>query len=389
MLQKIRIIVSEMSKRVLLCSPYGNGDNVVVGGIAVWGRNVISYSKSIDSPIEIIPVSFDRHSYIGNSASLLARLYRGVIELSKAMKTSILYIEKGKIDVVHICTSASFSLIKDYILIKKAKKRNVKTVVHFHFGRIPELSKSKNWEWKLLKKVVNLADKVITMDMNSYETLKKNGFQNVDYCPNPISLQILNFIYDVRPKVEKQSNKIVFVGHVLPTKGVFELVQACSQIENVEVHIIGKAVPAVSSELERIAIDKNDGKWMKLRGELSHDKVIEEMLSASVFVLPTYTEGFPNVILESMACACSIVTTPVGAIPEMIDANSNNPCGILVPVGDVASLRDAIVAVLNDVQLAREYAKRAERKVRQEYSMDKIWMHLENIWINITSEEIV
>lgn len=370
-----------MSKRVLLCSPYGNGDNAVVGGIAIWGRNVISYSKSVDTPIDIIPVSFDRHSYIGDRASLLVRLYSGVKELSKAVKTSISYIEEGKIDVVHICTSASFSLLKDYILIKTAKKRNVKTVVHFHFGRIPELSKSKNWEWKLLKKVVSLADKVVTIDMGSYETLRKNGFQNVDYCPNPLSLHILDFIDDIRPKVEKQPNKIVFVGHVLPTKGIFELVKACSQIDDVEVHIIGKAEPAVRGELEHLAFNKNDGKWMILRGELSQDKVIEEMLSSSVFVLPTYTEGFPNVILESMACACPIVTTPVGAIPEMFDANSSEPCGILVPVRDVDSLRDAIETMLNDVQTAGEYGKRAERKVRQEYSMDKVWQHLEDIWI--------
>ena len=229
--------------------------------------------------------------------------------------------------------------------------------------------------------VAKLTDKALTMDMRSYETLKKNGFQNVDYCPNPLSLQSLNFIDDIRSKVAKQPNKIVFVGHVLPTKGIFELVKACLQIDDVEVHIIGKAEPAVRSELEHLAFNKNDGKWMILRGELSQDKVIEEMLSASVFVLPTYTEGFPNVILESMACACPIVTTPVGAIPEMFDANSSEPCGMLVPVRDVDSLRDAIETMLNDVQTAGEYGKRAERKVRQEYSMDKVWQHLEDIWI--------
>ena len=386
MLQKIRIIVSEMSIRVLLCSPYGYGDNSVIGGIAIWGRNIVSYSKSIDTSIDIVPVSFDRHSYIGDRTSLIKRLYTGVKELSKAVKTSISYIEAEKVDVVHICSSASFSLLKDYVLVKKAKKKNVKTVVHFHFGRIPELSKSRNWEWKLLQRVVKLADKVITMDMSSYGTLRKHGFQNVDYCPNPVSLQILDFIENKRINIKRQPNKIVFVGHVLPTKGVFELVEACSQIKNVNVHIIGKAESAVRTELERLIIDKYGKEWLNLWGELSHDKVIEEMLSSSVFVLPTYTEGFPNVILESMACACPIVTTPVGAIPEMLDANSSEPCGILVPVGNVDSLRNAIITMLDNGQVADAYAKRAEQKVRQEYAMDKVWKRLENIWISLISD---
>ena len=44
----------------------------------------------------------------------------------------------------------------------------------------------------------------------------------------------------------------------------------------------------------------------------------KDYAQADLFVFPSYSEGFPNVILESMAAGCAIVTTNVGAIPQML-----------------------------------------------------------------------
>jgi glycosyltransferase involved in cell wall biosynthesis len=60
----------------------------------------------------------------------------------------------------------------------------------------------------------------------------------------------------------------------------------------------------------------------------------------AIFVLPTYTEGFPNVILECMASGCPIITTPVGAIPDMLQFGSTQACGACVDVKDVQGLKN-------------------------------------------------
>ena len=68
------------------------------------------------------------------------------------------------------------------------------------------------------------------------------------------------------------------------------------------------------------------------------------LLSASdVFVLPSYTEGFPNVIIEAMAMGKPIIATSVGAIPEMLDEG----CGVVVPPKDADSLQKALQKVCN------------------------------------------
>lgn len=69
-----------------------------------------------------------------------------------------------KPDVMHLCTSASLGLLKDFLLLRLASHKNIKKVLHLHFGRVPDLVKKNNWEWKLLSKVLKMSDKVIAMD---------------------------------------------------------------------------------------------------------------------------------------------------------------------------------------------------------------------------------
>ena len=110
------------------------------------------------------------------------------------------------------------------------------------------------------------------------------------------------------------------------------------------------------------------------------EKTINEMLSCDVFVLPTYTEGFPNVILESMACGCAIVTTPVGAIPEMLEEENGKRYGILVEPKKAQELKEGIEAMLNDETLKAECRKNVQQRVNERYNIDAVWRQMLNIW---------
>ena len=141
--------------------------------------------------------------------------------------------------------------------------------------------------------------------------------------------------------------------------------------------MMGKGPSEVISDLKARAGSNNE-EWLSITGARPYHEVISAMLSCSVFVLPTYIEGFPNVIIESMACGCPIVTTDVGAIPELLDLDNNN--GILVKPKQVKELRDAIIRLLNDKQYAAFCGRNAQRRVNEFYSMSKVWEQLVNIW---------
>lgn len=367
---------------LLLCSPYLQLPGIIPGGINVWANNILKYRETIESDIHVIPVSFDRRNYVSVDSNIFKRMYLGVKEYFSAIKEATQKMDSEKPDVMHVCTSASISLTKDIILVNAARKRHIKSAVHFHFGRIPELAQKKNWEWKLVKKVVESADAVVTMDMKSYGTLTGLGYKNIHYCPNPLSMAIIDRIQKDKGTVERIPCKLLFVGHVLPSKGVYELVNACKQFDGIELHIIGRAEEPVRSELLQIASEKDDGSWLKMRGEMPHDEVLREMMSASAFVFPSYTEGFPNVMLEAMACGCPIVTTTVGAIPEMLDIEHGFNYGICVEPQNMQAFADGLRQMLSDPAYASACAERAEKRVNEMYAVPVVWEQLSNIWRN-------
>lgn len=362
------------SINVLLCSPKVDG----VGGISRWTGHVLNYYQNItEKKINIIFYKTNKQIIYSNTP-LLIRLIIGIVSYVPFIIGLLKQLRINKIHIVHLSSSASLGLIRDYIVLKIARKKGVKSVIHFHFGRFPEIYKLRNWEYKLIDKVINLANKVIVLDNQSYNTLSKFGYSNVELIPNPLSPIIQEYIHNHQSTI-REERKILFAGHVVETKGIFELINSCKEIPNIKVKIIGHINDSMKSKIITIAGDSCD-KWLDIAGEKNFETTIKEMLSAGIFILPSYTEGFPNVIVESMACGCPIVTTKVGAVPEMLDIENGENYGLCVEPKNVTQLKEAILRMLNDREFALLCGLNAKKRVNDLYSMPTIWKKLESIW---------
>jgi glycosyltransferase involved in cell wall biosynthesis len=360
--------------KVLLAAPFGKD----TGGIARWTEHILSYYQQHKDDVDLDLLSTGRKDVGRLLTNKFMRIQKGISAYLYILKEQSRMMKKKQYDVMHMTSSASFGLFKDYLMLKKARKKNVRTIIHFRFGRIPELYKINNWEWKMLKRVVELSDKVIVLDEKSYASLHTAGFNNVLKLPNPISPRVLALIEksDLR---ERKARTVLFVGHCYWDKGIKELIMACKEIPNIKVIMMGGIEEEVADYLRNLS---NNEDWLDIKGESSYEEVIIAMMSCGVFVLPTYTEGFPNVILESMACGCPIVTTDVGAIPEMLDIENGMNCGVCVKPRDVEMLKKGILKMLEDVEYARRCGDSARQRVNSLYSMPKVWNDLVDIWNN-------
>lgn len=363
--------------KILFCSPCDSDPAIIVGGINVWARTILGYYNTIKSDVVVEPISFDRRCDVKRDTGLIRRLYYAMKEYPTPIQEAKKALKRKDYDMVHIVTSASLSLIKDLVLIRFAHKYGARAVVHFHFGRTPELLKSDGWESKLIKRVLKKVDASIAMDKKSFDALNDAGYKNVYYLPNPITDSIIEKAEKDGKQIRRFPGKILYVGQVLPTKGVFELVEACKSIEGIQLHIVGKAQEAIIENLKNIIGEYGDR--ILIRGAMDRDSVFKELLSSELFILPSYSEGFPNVVLEAMACHCPIIATNVGAIPEMLNVEGE-ACGICIKPKDVDSIKMAIRLVLGNKDQAAVFADRAFERVKDQYSVSVIWKQLVDVW---------
>lgn len=368
--------------KILLCAPLKAES---ASGITIWYHHMMNYFNEFLSRGEVqIDSLSDEGIGVTHRLSFFMRLVNGYKSYAPFLKKLKKTLEENKYDEIHLCTSASYSLIKDIISIQIAHKYSTKAVIHFHFGRIPSIMQSNNWERKMLQKVLTTADGVIVIDKSSLQALKDAGYNNAYYLPNPLA-PIVEVKIESLQSVERNNKYILFVGHVIKSKGVEELILACSKIKGVQLVMFGTVNDEYKNKLVNLA-GPNHSQWLDLRGQVPYDIVLEEMKKCGVFVLPTYTEGFPNVIIESMACGCPIITTPVGAIPDMLNINSGEPCGVCVPVKDTMELTKAILDFMTDRFYANLCGNRAYNRVRELFTVDKVWQQILDIWEDVAQK---
>jgi glycosyltransferase involved in cell wall biosynthesis len=90
---------------------------------------------------------------------------------------------------------------------------------------------------------------------------------------------------------------------------------------------------------------------------------------AAVVVVVSSAEGLPNVVLEAMAHGKTVIATPVGGIPSVIE---DGKTGLLVPVRDTAALRAAIEKALGDRELRRRLGPAARKRVEGYCSWNRV-----------------
>lgn len=365
--------------KVLLVAPASKAS----GGISRWTQHIKAYYESLDKKLVNLKF-FDtaRSEFIPDDIAFMPRVKLAIKDYYVIIRNFKNVLRKERYDVVHITSSAGLGLLRDLYMIRAIKMYGSRSIIHFRFGRIPDLSEIKNWEWKLLYRVVKKADQVIVLDKRSFQSLLNRGFKDVCLLPNMIAPGVEKTIESM-PAVIRKPRRLLFVGHCIATKGVYELVEACKSIEGIKLVLVGAIKEEVRKDLLESA---GGGSWLEIMGEKPYEEVIREMLRCDIFVFPTHTEGFPNVILETMACGCAIITTPVGAIPEMLEEEEGKSFGIMVEPKDVQTLRQSIERMLEDESFKQNCRKNVKIRVKERYSMSKVWENLNEIWKDVSTK---
>ncbi|MBI3320806.1 MAG: glycosyltransferase family 4 protein [Candidatus Omnitrophica bacterium] len=140
---------------------------------------------------------------------------------------------------------------------------------------------------------------------------------------------------------------ILFIGHLVPVKGIADLVeafracQAKASVHPCSLLLVGDG--ALREAIRRRITILGLRDRVRLIGPRPHEEIPLWLNAADVLCLPSLHEGCPNVVIEALACGRPVVATAVGGVPELL---SDSARGILVPPRDPAALADGLARSL-------------------------------------------
>lgn len=344
-----------------------------MGGISNWSTIVLNYVNNNCKDIEIKYINISPKKRSTEGRTKFDRVFGGFFSILSTSKKLKKEIKIFKPDVVHICTSGSLALLRDIKILKILKKKKIKSILQLHFGRTPDIIDNNSFEGKLINKAFRLVNTVLAIDQNTMDAVNQKYVDKAVYIPNPFDCSNMPL-----PRIMDNNNcshTITYLGWVIKTKGIDELLKAWSNIYQKypfwRLQIIGPYQDGYYEELK----SKYSLEGVTFKGEQKHDDAMKMVNDSDIFVLPSYTEGFPNVILEAMYLGKAIIATNVGAIPEMLENNS----GMVIESKSSIMLEETIKKLLEDRQLIIELGINA--RLRSEiYSVDKIINEYIKIW---------
>jgi glycosyltransferase involved in cell wall biosynthesis len=211
-------------------------------------------------------------------------------------------------------------------------------------GRFSDLSLAERSPG-IVRRLLSRARAVICVSAALADAMRRIGVANVHEIPLGVEIPDETGAEDEPPTV-------LFAGRLSPEKRI-------------------DVVAAATDGLPRIVA--GDGPLRDLLpdalGFVPQSELFGLMERAAVLVLTSEREGLPSVVLEAMARGKTVVSTPVGGVPAVIE---DGRTGLLVPIGDAEATRAAIERALGDPELRRRIGAAARQRVREYCSWDRV-----------------
>jgi glycosyltransferase involved in cell wall biosynthesis len=221
--------------------------------------------------------------------------------------------------------------------------------------------------------IISAVSKSCSNDMNKFYGINKeikivyNGVDTEFFRPN-----------------EKSPNEIyiLYTGRLYSGKGLMDLVNSakfiCELYPHIKFVLVGDG--PLKKYLMRKIFDLNLENNFLFTGFLSRKDILKIYQNASIYVLPSYSEGFPTTLLESMSCGIASISTDIGGCSELIESGKN---GILVPPKKPEILANVILNLLEDENLMYQIGKNAREHIIKNFDWEIIASKFEKIYENL------
>lgn len=347
---------------------------------------------ALDKTLRILFVSLTYPPYIGGAEKQLMFLSEKLIQNNIKVKIFTIH-HKDRILKKNIISApfigSKINLLNKFIwvvcLFFQLLFTNSKNSIIYSFGL--GLDKFIIYFISKLKKIPYVIKIAGTLDSKNIARLKKRDFAISKFLQNIIVLKanrivvqdkisILNFIkyYKVseskislikngvkinKYKTTNRIKNILFVGRIVKEKGIFELIEAFRLIKEEKIDL---SLTIVGIGPDQKYIDK---KITGLEFKGKSYKTDKFYNNADLFVFPSYNEGLPNVVLEAMSYGIPVISTPVGALPEIFENDKH--IFYIKKNNNINLIKNKIKYLCSNIEIAEKVSFNAYSKLKREF----------------------
>lgn len=297
------------------------------------------------------------------------------MEMFSYLKSAYFYADK-------LCKKVHFDVCQVYFGIPSGpigvhlkKKYGIPYIVRFGGGDIPGAQKRFALIYKFLTPFIRNIWKNASALVANSEVLKERAlaFENkypIDIICNGVDSLFFNpDRTDIEATSPYNSEKnILFVSRLIKGKGLQYIIPRMKNIYDktgAKLTIVGDG--PYREELQKITCDYGYTDLVIFVGKKNKTELYPYYKHADLFILPSESEGMPNVVLEAMSMGLPIVMTPCGGSKELIDGN-----GIISDIdfktGDSEQFVQNVIQVLEDNDKAKSYSEVSMKRVQEMFS---------------------
>ena len=305
----------------------------------------------------------------GRDEGPVARLLRLLLS-PFALFATILF---RQVSVVHLNTSLNpRAYWRDLGYLLVAKLLRARVLYQVHGGKLPhEFFDGSALLTGFLRWTLSLPDIVVVLaqvELDAYRIFIPE--QEVMLLPNGIDCRPFGQVPTVRSRHEYPL-RLVYIGRIAREKGLYETLQGLRLATElgVDARLVIAGHGAEEDRLRRYSAALGlNGRVTFVEPVFGADKV-RLLAAADVMMLPSYAEGLPYALLESMAAGIPVVATPVGAIPDVVAHGTH---GLLVPPRDGRAIAEALVRLAGDREQLSWMSRACRRRIQAAYSIERL-----------------
>jgi glycosyltransferase involved in cell wall biosynthesis len=175
--------------------------------------------------------------------------------------------------------------------------------------------------------------------------------------------------FKVEKPLEKRDSVVGYIGRLSQEKGILNFMEAAVKVLEKEagIAVLIGGDGQLRTRVEQYLSEHKLNSKVKFAGWIPHDELPKYLNELKLLVLPSYTEGLPNIVLEAMACGTPVLATPVGAIPDII---KDGETGFIMENNSPECIAANIVRAMNHPDLEK-IARNARALVEREFTFEK------------------